>query len=185
MSCGIRNSGISDNVDIIACEPETAAPFAASRFNGEITQIDYRKTDIGKFSGSGDFIHHFIHRTSFCESCGTTNVLPNMWKLANTNFPEDSPLIAHGETVALSHIESAIACLLEKHKTVAEGAGACSLAAAMFGQKAMQYDRAVVLVSGGSINNELLLNILRNVDESNSKCGRGDRYLNHATLRRV
>ena len=108
-----------------------------------------------------------------------------MWKLANTNFPGDRPLIAHGESVALRHVEAAVACLLEKQKTVAEGAGACGLAAAMFGQRALEYDRAVAVVCGGCIDNELLAEILRNVDDSNSRCGRGggDRYLNHASFK--
>ena len=107
-----------------------------------------------------------------------------MWKLANTNFPGGRPLIAHGEGVALRHIEAAVACLLEKQKTVAEGAGACGLAAAMFGQKALEYDRAVAVVCGGCIDNELLAEILRNVDESNrGRGGGGDRYHNHATFK--
>ena len=48
-SCGIRNGAKSNStVDVIACEPETAAPFAASRLKGEITQIDYRDTGLEK-----------------------------------------------------------------------------------------------------------------------------------------
>ena len=61
-----------------------------------------------------------------------------MWKLANTNYPNNKPIIAHGESVSLRQIEAAVACLYEKQKTIAEGAGACGLAAAMFGQKALQ-----------------------------------------------
>ena len=43
-SCGISNGGKA--VDVVACEPETAAPFAASRLKGEITQIDYREKSL-------------------------------------------------------------------------------------------------------------------------------------------
>ena len=60
-------------------------------------------------------------------------------------------------------------------KTIAEGAGACGLAAAMFGQRALEYDRVVAVVCGGCIDNELLADIIRNVDESNSKTEGGDR----------
>ena len=58
-SCGISNWGAKSDgiVDVIACEPETAAPFAASRLKGEITQIDYRQAgwNIHPSSGLVDF----------------------------------------------------------------------------------------------------------------------------------
>ena len=81
---------------------------------------------------------HYDNRPSFCDGCGGKAVLPNMWKLANSKYPADRPIIAHGESVTLKQIEAAVACLYEKQKTIAEGAGACGLAAAMFGQKALQ-----------------------------------------------
>ena len=68
-----------------------------------------------------------------------------MWDLANTNYPDNKPIIAHGESVALRQIEAAVAVLHEKQKTVAEGAGACGLAAAMFGRRALEYDRGRIV----------------------------------------
>ena len=49
----------------------------------------------------------------------------------------------------------------------------------MFGRRALEYDRVVAVVCGGCIDNEVLGSILRNVDDSNSKCGGagGDRLV--------
>ena len=44
-------------------------------------------------------------------------------------------------SVSLKEIEAALACLFDQQKVVAEGAGACGLAAAMFHEKAIQYER--------------------------------------------
>ena len=45
----------------------------------------------------------------------------------------------------------------------------------MFGRRALEYERVVAVVCGGCIDNEVLGSILRNVDDSNSMCGGGDR----------
>ena len=51
----------------------------------------------------------------------------------------------------------------------------------MFGRRAVEYERVVAVVCGGCIDNEVLGSILRNVDDSNSKPGGGDRLVIRAT----
>ena len=51
----------------------------------------------------------------------------------------------------------------------------------MFGRRALEYERVVAVVCGGCIDNEVLGSILRNVDDSNSKPGGGDRLVIRAT----
>ena len=145
LSCGLRNSGTED-CDVIAIEPQTAAPFAASVAKGEMTPV--------------------VYKPSFCDGCGGKAVLPNMWQLAREATTQ--PLLSSGVAVTLKQIESAVACMFDQHKIVAEGAGACGLAAAMFSPKALEYDRIVAVVCGGCIDTKVLFRILNDVESSPS-----------------
>ncbi|MGI6265441.1 MAG: threonine ammonia-lyase [Acutalibacteraceae bacterium] len=57
-------------------------------------------------------------------------------------------------------ISSAILALIEKQKMIAEGAGAVSVAAAMFGKFPLQGKRVVSLVSGGNIDVTILSRVI-------------------------
>ena len=137
------------------------APFAASVANGKVTPAEYKP--------------------SFCDGCGGKAVLPNMWELARKATTQ--PLLSAGVAVTLKQIESAVACMFDQHKIVAEGAGACGLAAAMFSPKALDYDRIVAVVCGGCIDTQVLLRILADVESSavaNSAAAKIDKYSIHA-----
>ena len=63
-------------------------------------------------------------------------------------------------TVTDDEVCAAILMLLEKYKMIAEGAGAVSLAAAMFGNLPLQGKRTVCVVSGGNIDVTMLNRII-------------------------
>lgn len=63
-------------------------------------------------------------------------------------------------TVSEEEIAAAILTLLEKMKMVAEGAGASSIAAAMFGKVDLENHKCVAVLSGGNIDVNLLSKII-------------------------
>ena len=63
-------------------------------------------------------------------------------------------------TVSDDEISAAILALMEKHKLVTEGAGAVSVAAAMFGKVDIKGKRAVCLLSGGNIDVTILSRVI-------------------------
>ncbi|MBR4869246.1 MAG: threonine ammonia-lyase [Oscillospiraceae bacterium] len=63
-------------------------------------------------------------------------------------------------TVTEDQIAAAILAMMEKHKLVAEGAGAVSVAAAMFGDLPIQGKKTVCLVSGGNIDVNILSRVI-------------------------
>ena len=63
-------------------------------------------------------------------------------------------------TVTDDEIASAILTLMEKQKLVAEGAGAASVAAVMFGKLPIQGKRCVAIVSGGNIDVNILSRVI-------------------------
>lgn len=63
-------------------------------------------------------------------------------------------------TVTDDEIATAILALIEQHKMIAEGAGAVSVAAAMFGRADIKGKKAVCLVSGGNIDVTILSRVI-------------------------
>ena len=63
-------------------------------------------------------------------------------------------------TVSEDEIASAILTLIEKQKMIAEGAGAVSVAAAMFGKFPIKGKKVVSLVSGGNIDVTILSRVI-------------------------
>ena len=63
-------------------------------------------------------------------------------------------------TVTEDEIAAAILTLLEKQKMIAEGAGAVSVAAAIFGKLPIRPKKAVCLVSGGNIDVNILSRVI-------------------------
>ena len=63
-------------------------------------------------------------------------------------------------TVSEDEIAAAILALLEKQKVIAEGAGAVSVAAAMFGKVPVEGKKVCCLVSGGNIDVNILSRVI-------------------------
>ncbi|HEX3016551.1 MAG TPA: threonine ammonia-lyase [Caproicibacter sp.] len=63
-------------------------------------------------------------------------------------------------TVTDDEIATAILALIEQHKMIAEGAGAVSVAAAMFNKANIKGKKAVCLVSGGNIDVTILSRVI-------------------------
>lgn len=70
------------------------------------------------------------------------------------DYVDDIALVTDDE------IASAILALIEKQKMIAEGAGAVSVAAAMFGKFPIQCKKVVSLVSGGNIDVSILSRVI-------------------------
>lgn len=74
-------------------------------------------------------------------------------------------------TVSDDEICAAILLLLEKHKLVAEGAGAISVAAAMFGDLPLEGKKVACVVSGGNIDVTIFNRIItRGLQKSGRQC---------------
>ncbi len=116
---------------VFACEPETAAPLAAS----------FRAGSAQKFPKV----------SSFVDGIGASSVLPVMWELVKS-------LLEGSLVVSLTEISAAIRLLLERNRIVAEGAGGSSVAAARSGKAGA--GRIACVVSGGNIDSGKLVKIL-------------------------
>ena len=117
---------------LYACEPETAAPLAASLAAGRPQSIGYTP--------------------SFVDGSGGTFVLPEIWPLARKLL--DGSLV-----VTLVDVAATLRLLVERNRVVAEGAGATSVAAALAGHAGK--GKVVCVVSGGNIDAGKLASILR------------------------
>ena len=120
------------NSRIYACEPETAAPLAASFDAGSAQKVQ--------------------RIPSFVDGIGANSVLPEMWNLVK-------PMIHSSLVVSLREIADAIVLLVERNRVIAEGAGAASVAAAVSGKAGK--GPVVCIVSGGNIDLSKLGKILR------------------------
>ncbi len=134
LSCGIASAvkALRPATRVLACEVETAAPFAASLAAGRPWLVDYRP--------------------SFVDGIGARGVLPEMWPLA-------SRLLDGSIVVTLTEVAAAMRLLVLRARVVAEGAGAASVAAALSGRAGG--GRIACIVSGGNIDLEVLAGILR------------------------
>ena len=89
----------------------------------------------------------------------------NTFKLVNSYVDEIV-------TVTDDEISSAILALIEEHKMIAEGAGAVSVAAVMFGKIPAVGKKVVSLVSGGNIDVTILSRVIkRGLYKSGRSCG--------------
>ena len=64
-------------------------------------------------------------------------------------------------TVTDDEISAAILALMEQHKLVTEGAGACAVAAAMFGKVDIAGKKTVCILSGGNIDVTILSRVIK------------------------
>jgi threonine dehydratase len=114
---------VRPDVQVFAAEPETAAPLDLSLQRGEPS----------RFEG---------WRASFVDGAGGRSVLPTMWPLLRT-------LVAGSIVVPLAEVAAAMTLVAERCRVIAEGAGACAVAAALAGRAR---GRIVAIVSGGNID---------------------------------
>lgn len=112
------------DVKVLGAEPQTAAPFALSLSEG----------------GPRKFADW---QASFVDGAGGKSVTERMWQRMR-------PVTDGTITVTLDQTREAMRLIAEKTRTIAEGAGALSLAAALTGQAG---DGLIVcIVSGGNID---------------------------------
>jgi threonine dehydratase len=133
LSCGIATAlgALRPQTKVFASEVETAAPLAASLAAGKPVAIEYVP--------------------SFVDGIGGKSMLPEMWPLA-------SRLLAGSLVMSVASIASAVRLLAERNRVIAEGAGACSVAAALAGGAGQ--GKVVCVVSGGNIDSAKLAKIL-------------------------
>ncbi|MBI2223346.1 MAG: threonine/serine dehydratase [Acidobacteria bacterium] len=110
-------------VKVMAAEPETAAPLAASIAAGRP----------GYFPG---------WRASFVDGAGGRSVLPSMWPLLQAWT--DGSIV-----VPLDEVRGAMRFAAERARVIAEGAASCAVAAAL---RTPEPGKTVAVVSGGNID---------------------------------
>ena len=109
---------------VLGAEPETAAPYALSlREGGPQKFTDWQ--------------------ASFVDGAGGQSVTERMWQRMQ-------PVVDGAITVTLDETRDAMRLIAEKSRTIAEGAGALALAAALTGQAGE--GPIVCVVSGGNID---------------------------------
>jgi threonine dehydratase len=133
LSCGIAATlaALRPEARVFGCEVETAAPLTASLAAGSPQMVDYKP--------------------SFVDGIGGKSLLPEMWPLV-------SKLLAGARVVSLEAVAAAIRLLAERHRVIAEGAGATSVAAALAGVPAAR--KVVCVISGGNLDAAKLCAIL-------------------------
>ncbi len=132
LSCGIAGvlRAVAPHVRVIACEPETAAPLAASLPGGAVRSAGYTP--------------------SFVDGAGSPRLYPEMFDLARE-------LIAGAAAVPLDDVAAALRLLAERAHVIAEGAGALAVAAALRGA---ERGPVACVVSGGNIRADWMSTIL-------------------------
>ena len=121
---GSAIKALRPDVKVIGAEPETAAPYALSlREGGPRKFADWE--------------------ASFVDGAGGKSVTERMWQRMR-------PVTDGAITVTLDQTRDAMRLIAEKTRTVAEGAGALALAAAMTGEAGE--GPIVCVVSGGNID---------------------------------
>ena len=133
LSCGIASAfrELNPKVKVIACESEHCAPLTAAIEAGEPVQLPCPG--------------------SFISGIGIGKVLDEMWPLIKR--------LVHGAAVvSVEDISNTIRMLLERHRVLAEGAGAASVAAALAGKGGM--GKVVCVISGGNLDNKYLQDVL-------------------------
>lgn len=125
LGCVMRAS--KPDVTVYAAEPATAAPLAASFAAGQPSRFD-------------------AWTASFVDGAGGKSVLPSMWPLLQQ-------WVDHSVVVSLEDTGRAMRLAAERCHIIAEGAGACAIAAALSPQvRDAGHKKIVVVVSGGNID---------------------------------
>jgi threonine dehydratase len=109
---------------VFAAEPETAAPLAQSLA-----------------TGSPQYFSEW--KASWIVGCGGKSVFPRMWDIAHH-------LLAGSIVCTLDEVRRAMRIVAERNHVIAEGAGACAVAAGLSGKCGS--GKIVCVVSGGNID---------------------------------
>ena len=133
LACGIGAGirALGHHARVIACEAETSTPLTTSLAAGMPMTV--------------------THTRSFVDGIGGKSVFAEMWPLARE-------LIAGTVTVSLDEIAGAVRTLVERHRVVAEGAGAAPVAAAA--KLSADAGPVVCIASGGNVDTTTLVTIL-------------------------
>jgi threonine dehydratase len=126
LSCGIACAMQARRpmVKVFAAEPETAAPLTSSFSEGSAQAFpDWQ--------------------ASWVDGCGGKSVFPRMWALAHH-------LLAGSMVVTLEETRRAMKLVAERNHVIAEGAGACAVAATLTGKCGS--GKVVAVISGGNID---------------------------------
>ncbi len=126
LSCGIAAAlkERGSKAKVFAAEPETAAPLALSLAQG-----------------SAQYFPNW--KASFVDGCGGKSVFPRMWDIAHH-------LLAGSIVCSLEEVRRAMKIVAERNHVIAEGAGACAVAAGLSGECGS--GKVVCVVSGGNID---------------------------------
>jgi threonine dehydratase len=122
---------LSPQCRIYAAEAKSGAPLVAALAAGAPVDVDYRPT--------------------FVDGIGSRSVFPQMLARAQG-------LLAGSLVSTLDEIAAALRLVAERARVIAEGAGACSVAAALAGRAG--HGKIVCVVSGGNIDTDRLMAIL-------------------------
>jgi threonine dehydratase len=133
LTCGIASAlrELRPACKIFAAEVATAAPLSASLAAGKPTEVNYEP--------------------SWVDGISAKAVFPQMFERARTLI--DGSIVADLDSVA-----AAPRLLVNHNHVVAEGAGACSVAAALSGKAGA--GKIVCIVSGGNIDISKLTHVL-------------------------
>ena len=126
LSCGIA-AALKERgspAKVYAAEPETAAPLAYSLA-----------------AGSAQYFPNW--QASWVDGCGGKSVFPRMWALAHH-------LLAGSIVSTLEETRKAMRLVAQRNHVIAEGAGACAVAAGLSGKCGS--GKVVCVVSGGNID---------------------------------
>lgn len=121
------------DVKVYGVQAERAASMAESRAKGEAITLDTVST-----FADGIAVKH----------------------PGDTTFAMNMQYVDAVVTVTEDEIATAILALIEKQKLIAEGAGAVSVAAAMFGKLPIEGKKTVCVVSGGNIDVNILSRVI-------------------------
>ena len=133
LTCGIAVAvrELAPRCRVFAAEAETGAPLAAALAAGLPRTVNYR--------------------SSFVDGIGSRQVFPAMFERAQT-------LIDGSIVSTLAEITAAMRLIAERARVVAEGAGACGVAAALSGRAGG--GKVVCIVSGGNIDLNRFVSLL-------------------------
>ena len=129
IACALK--ALRPSVRIVVCELVSAQPLKAAMTAGHPVTVPAAP--------------------GFVSGVGYGAVLPEMWPLV-------SALVDEVVTVTLDQVEAAIRAMVGANHVIAEGAGAVSVAAALYG--AHDHRRICAVVSGGNLDPALLARIV-------------------------
>jgi threonine dehydratase len=125
IGCAVKS--LKKDVKIYSAEPETAAPLDASFKAGRPVTFD-------------------AWQPSFVDGAGGRSVLPSMWPLLQ-RYVDETIVVTLDETAAAMKLAA------ERCHVIAEGAGACAIAAALSARvREAGHKQVVAVVSGGNID---------------------------------